>query len=219
VQAGQLITWRCQFTQVRKLEFLMAEALAGSHDAVVTVGGIQSNHCRATSTAARFLGLEPHLVLRNTERGASEDPGLVGNLLVERMQGAYIHQVRCSVMVPLCLPVAVAAGGDVQSCLLASGRRARRHTKCANVQAGRCIAGTAQARAQWRKYSLRVESTYSRQRPGSTNTMVPSAQARTRAHAIAAHYAPYDWVVASMDFCSLCCVIAGEQGGVRRARL
>lgn len=75
----------------------MAEALAGGHDTVVTIGGIQSNHCRATSTAATYLGLEPHLILRNTERGASQDPGLVGNLLVERMQGAHIHQV-CSLL-------------------------------------------------------------------------------------------------------------------------
>ena len=79
--------------QVRKLEFLMAEALAGSHDSVITVGGIQSNHCRATSTAARYLGMQPHLILRNSERAAEQDPGLVGNLLVERLQGAHVHQV------------------------------------------------------------------------------------------------------------------------------
>lgn len=79
--------------QVRKLEFLMAEAVAGNHDSVITVGGVQSNHCRATSTAAVYLGLQPHLILRNGERAAQHDPGLVGNLLVERLQGAHIHQV------------------------------------------------------------------------------------------------------------------------------
>ena len=79
--------------QVRKLEFLMAESLAGGHDSVITIGGIQSNHCRATSTAATYFGMQAHLILRNTERGASQDPGLVGNLLVERLQGAHIHQV------------------------------------------------------------------------------------------------------------------------------
>lgn len=73
----------------------MAEALAGGHDCVITIGGIQSNHCRATSTAARLLGLQPHLILRTTSHGASdEDPGLVGNLLVERLQGAHVHLVR-----------------------------------------------------------------------------------------------------------------------------
>lgn len=79
--------------KVRKLEFLMAEALAGGADCVITIGGIQSNHCRATATAASYLGLECHLVLRNTEHHAGADPGLVGNLLVERLQGAHVHQV------------------------------------------------------------------------------------------------------------------------------
>ena len=40
--------------QVRKLEFLLAEAVAQGHDCVITIGGIQSNHCRATAVAARY---------------------------------------------------------------------------------------------------------------------------------------------------------------------
>ena len=39
--------------QVRKLEFLMADAKDRGHDSVITIGGIQSNHCRATAVAAR----------------------------------------------------------------------------------------------------------------------------------------------------------------------
>ena len=39
--------------QVRKLEFLMADAQERMADCVITVGGIQSNHCRATAVAAR----------------------------------------------------------------------------------------------------------------------------------------------------------------------
>jgi D-cysteine desulfhydrase len=80
--------------QVRKLEFLMAEAVAGGYDSVITIGGVQSNHCRATATAARLLGLEPHLILRTSSHHVDKDPGLVGNLLVERMQGAHLHMVR-----------------------------------------------------------------------------------------------------------------------------
>ena len=34
--------------KVRKLEFLLADALDGGYDSVVTIGGEQSNHCRAT---------------------------------------------------------------------------------------------------------------------------------------------------------------------------
>jgi D-cysteine desulfhydrase len=37
--------------KVRKLEFLLADALAKECDAVVTIGGEQSNHCRATAAA------------------------------------------------------------------------------------------------------------------------------------------------------------------------
>lgn len=72
----------------------MAEALANGHDSVITIGGIQSNHCRATAAAATYLGMDCHLILRNTEHHARQDAGLVGNLLPERLQGAHIHQVR-----------------------------------------------------------------------------------------------------------------------------
>lgn len=52
------------FTQVRKLEFLLADALHQGCDSVVTCGSIQSNHARATAVAAAQLGLKPHLLLR-----------------------------------------------------------------------------------------------------------------------------------------------------------
>ena len=50
--------------QIRKLEFLLAEALEQGCDSVVTCGSIQSNHARATAMASRQLGLQPHLILR-----------------------------------------------------------------------------------------------------------------------------------------------------------
>lgn len=73
--------------KVRKLEFLLADAVDQGCDAVITVGGIQSNHCRATAVAARRLGLEPHIILR----GENKDPGLVGNLMIDRLVGAHVH--------------------------------------------------------------------------------------------------------------------------------
>mmetsp|Transcript_10269 Transcript_10269/g.62922 ORF Transcript_10269/g.62922 Transcript_10269/m.62922 type:complete len:460 (-) Transcript_10269:734-2113(-) len=79
--------------KVRKLEFLLADAMDKGCDCVVTIGGIQSNHCRATTVAARYMGMESHLILRNNKVAAEQDPGLVGNLLVERLLGAHIHQV------------------------------------------------------------------------------------------------------------------------------
>ena len=68
--------------KLRKLEFLLAEALSKGCDSVVTIGGEQSNHCRATASAAAMHGLEPHLILRCKD--ADIDPGSAGNLLFAR---------------------------------------------------------------------------------------------------------------------------------------
>jgi len=77
--------------KVRKLEFLMAEAVAGGHDCVVTIGGVQSNHCRATAAAARLVGLDAHLVLLVRDKSFGDEPGLQGNLLLDRLLGATLH--------------------------------------------------------------------------------------------------------------------------------
>lgn len=49
--------------KTRKLEFLMADAIAKGADCVITTGGMQSNHCRQTAAAAARLGLECRLAL------------------------------------------------------------------------------------------------------------------------------------------------------------
>jgi D-cysteine desulfhydrase len=81
--------------KVRKLEFLLEECMRAGHDSVITAGGVQSNHARATAVAARQLGIEPHLILRHPvgKRGDETDIGLTGNLLLDRMVGAHIHVV------------------------------------------------------------------------------------------------------------------------------
>ncbi|KAK1644375.1 hypothetical protein QYE76_062180 [Lolium multiflorum] len=79
--------------KVRKLEFLMADAVAQGADCVITVGGIQSNHCRATTVAAKYVNLDSYLILATSTPLVDEDPGLVGNLLVERLLGAHIDLV------------------------------------------------------------------------------------------------------------------------------
>lgn len=53
--------------KVRKLEFLMADAVAQGADCVITVGGIQSNHCRATAVAAKYINLDCYLILRTSK--------------------------------------------------------------------------------------------------------------------------------------------------------
>ena len=79
--------------KIRKLEFILAEAKEKGYDSVVTLGGIQSNHARATAVVSTLLGLDAHLILRTSRALIDNDPGLEGNLMVERMVGAHIHLV------------------------------------------------------------------------------------------------------------------------------
>lgn len=69
--------------KVRKLEFSIAEALAQQCDTLITCGGLQSNHCRATALAGARMGLAVHLVLRGTPQGPPE-----GNLFLDHLAGA-----------------------------------------------------------------------------------------------------------------------------------
>lgn len=75
--------------KVRKLEFCIADALAQGCDTLITCGGIQSNHCRATAVAARRVGLGVHLVLRGVRPADVAD----GNLFINQLVGADISFV------------------------------------------------------------------------------------------------------------------------------
>jgi len=72
--------------KVRKLEYLLADAQARGADTVITCGGIQSNHARATAVAARQLGLRPVLLLRGEEPEVRD-----GNLLLDGLLGAEVR--------------------------------------------------------------------------------------------------------------------------------
>lgn len=67
VKRDDLTSFELSGNKVRKLEFLLADALEKGYDSVVTVGGVQSNHCRATAVASRQLGLEPYIILRTDD--------------------------------------------------------------------------------------------------------------------------------------------------------
>ena len=69
--------------KIRKLEFLLAEALERRCDVVITCGGIQSNHCRATAVAARRIGLDSVLFLRGDAPSQAD-----GNILIDLLVGA-----------------------------------------------------------------------------------------------------------------------------------
>jgi len=72
--------------KIRKLEFLVGEALSQEKDTLVTAGGLQSNHCRLTAAAARKAGLSCDLVLNGEKPERSS-----GNLLLDKIFGADIH--------------------------------------------------------------------------------------------------------------------------------
>ena len=69
--------------KIRKLEYLVADAKDQGADTLVTIGAVQSNHCRATAAAAAIVGLDCHLVLTGDEPAEHR-----GNLLLDDMLGA-----------------------------------------------------------------------------------------------------------------------------------
>ena len=73
--------------KVRKLEFLMADALARGADVVMTDGGPQSNHARLTAAACRKLGVERCILFL----GGPTFERFDGNLLLDVVLGAEIR--------------------------------------------------------------------------------------------------------------------------------
>jgi len=77
--------------KTRKLEFLLGDALAKGADTLVTLGAVQSNHCRQTAAAAAKAGLRCELILNG------KPPDLAnGNLLLNEILGANLHWIERS---------------------------------------------------------------------------------------------------------------------------
>lgn len=72
--------------KIRKLEYLLKEAVDKNYDTIITTGGIQSNHCRATAAAATMLGMKSELLLR-----VNEPPKTEGNFFLDKLFGAGIN--------------------------------------------------------------------------------------------------------------------------------
>ena len=71
--------------KVRKLEFTLARAREQGANVLITCGGVQSNHCRATAILGAKLGFKVHLLLRGEKPGKRE-----GNLFLNYLAGAEI---------------------------------------------------------------------------------------------------------------------------------
>ncbi|ADV66035.1 D-cysteine desulfhydrase [Deinococcus maricopensis] len=69
--------------KTRKLEFLVADALAQGADTLITVGAVQSNHCRLTLAAAVKEGLKCRLVLEQRVPGSYREDASGNNFLFQ----------------------------------------------------------------------------------------------------------------------------------------
>ena len=72
--------------KIRKLEFLLAEAERRGCDTLITCGGVQSNHARATALMGARHGFRVHLVLRGEQPECAD-----GNLMLDKIAGASIE--------------------------------------------------------------------------------------------------------------------------------
>ncbi len=74
--------------KIRKLEYLMTDALQKRADVLITCGAVQSNHCRATAALGAKLGLPVYLVLKE-----NRPPEMIGNYLLDRLFGATVQLI------------------------------------------------------------------------------------------------------------------------------
>jgi D-cysteine desulfhydrase len=81
--------------KLRKLEFLLADAKARGARVVVTCGGLQSNHARATALTCARVGMRSILLLRvpDVAKARANPLALEGNVLLDRLAGAEIRFV------------------------------------------------------------------------------------------------------------------------------
>ena len=69
--------------KVRKLEYLAQDAVSKGCNLLITCGGIQSNHCRATVVTATLYGMKSAVLLR-----ISDTPPVTGNYFIDKLLGA-----------------------------------------------------------------------------------------------------------------------------------
>jgi D-cysteine desulfhydrase len=72
--------------KIRKLEYILADALSTDADTLVTIGGFQSNHCRATAALGARLGMKVRVILRSADKNPPRD----GNLFLDHLFGAEV---------------------------------------------------------------------------------------------------------------------------------
>ena len=79
--------------KIRKLEYIIPDALASNADTLVTIGGVQSNHTRQVAAVAAKLGMKCRLVQESWVPFPDAVYDRVGNILMSRVLGAEIELV------------------------------------------------------------------------------------------------------------------------------
>jgi len=77
--------------KVRKLEYLVPDALAQGADTLVSIGGVQSNHTRQVAAVAAHLGMKAVLVQEHWVDWPDVTNDRVGNILLSRLMGADVR--------------------------------------------------------------------------------------------------------------------------------
>jgi 1-aminocyclopropane-1-carboxylate deaminase len=79
--------------KLRKLEYIIPDAIASNADTLVSIGGVQSNHTRMVAAVAAKLGMKCRLVQESWVPHEDAVYDRVGNILLSRLMGADVRLV------------------------------------------------------------------------------------------------------------------------------
>jgi 1-aminocyclopropane-1-carboxylate deaminase len=79
--------------KIRKLEYLVPDALASGATHLVSIGGVQSNHTRQVAAVAAKLGLRARLVQESWVDWPDPLNDRIGNIMLSRIMGAQVELV------------------------------------------------------------------------------------------------------------------------------
>jgi 1-aminocyclopropane-1-carboxylate deaminase len=79
--------------KLRKLEYIIPDALASGADTLVSIGGVQSNHTRQVAAVAAKLGMKCRLVQESWVPHEDVTYDRVGNIMLSRILGADVRLV------------------------------------------------------------------------------------------------------------------------------
>src|SRR5207244_12322752 len=80
--------------KLRKLEYIIPDAIASDADTLVSIGGVQSNHTRMVAAVAAKLGMKCRLVQESWVPHEDAVYDRVGNILLSRVMGADVRLVQ-----------------------------------------------------------------------------------------------------------------------------